>query len=105
MGSVVPDGRCYVLMSALIGVAAIVYVRLLCWLEDRVAQRRFPDWLRLHQRGVPFPYANEGEPPATKPAARPSPEIAGAWRDGPPSRGPPGPDNRRLRLRLPPNRA
>lgn len=32
--------------------------------------------LRLHQRGIPFPYVSEGEPPAPKPAARPSPEIA-----------------------------
>ena len=28
-------------------------------------------------RGIPFPYTNEGERPAAKPAARPSPEIAG----------------------------
>ena len=35
------------------------------------------DTLRLHQRGIPFPYVTDGEQPAAKPAARTSPEIAG----------------------------
>ena len=33
--------------------------------------------LRLHQRGIPFPYVTDGEQPAATPAARSSPEIAG----------------------------
>ena len=36
----------YFLMGTLIGVAAMFYVRLLYWSEDRFAQWRFPDWLK-----------------------------------------------------------
>ncbi len=36
----------YFLMGTFIGVAAMVYVRLLYWSEDRFAQWRFPEWLK-----------------------------------------------------------
>lgn len=36
----------YFLMGTLIGVAAIAYVRLLYWSEDRFGRWRFPEWLK-----------------------------------------------------------